>query len=64
MMPRDNGDKLEHRRFPLNIRKLFVTVRVTEHWHRLPSEVVVSILGDSQKPSGHVPGQPALGDPA
>ncbi|KFW09687.1 hypothetical protein N327_05914, partial [Fulmarus glacialis] len=29
-------------RFPPNIRKRFFTVRVTEHWHRLPGEVVES----------------------
>lgn len=30
----------KHRRLPLNISKLFLTVRATEHWHRLPTEVV------------------------
>ncbi|KFV79016.1 hypothetical protein N308_02525, partial [Struthio camelus australis] len=37
-----NGQKLKHRGVPLNIRKNFLTVRVTEHWHRLPREVVES----------------------
>ncbi|KFV43401.1 hypothetical protein N341_07358, partial [Tyto alba] len=35
-----NEHKLQHRRFPLNIRKHFFTMRVTEHWQRLPKEVV------------------------
>ena len=39
---RGKGHKLKHRRLPLNIRKHFFTVRVTEHWNRLPGEVVVS----------------------
>ena len=37
---RGSGHKLKHRRFPLNIRKYFFTVRVTEHWDRLPREAV------------------------
>ncbi|KAK4820477.1 LOW QUALITY PROTEIN: hypothetical protein QYF61_027938, partial [Mycteria americana] len=49
VVPRDrtrgDGHKLTHRRFPLNIGKHFATVRATERWHRLPREVVVSILG-------------------
>ncbi|KFP97110.1 hypothetical protein N329_05529, partial [Haliaeetus albicilla] len=37
-----NRHKLKYRSFPLNIRKHFFPVRITEHWHRLPREVVES----------------------
>jgi len=37
-----NGHKLKHKKFRLKMRKKFFTLRVTEHWNRLPREAVDS----------------------
>ncbi|GAB0178905.1 hypothetical protein GRJ2_000355800 [Grus japonensis] len=39
---RGHWHKLEHRKLHLNVRKNFLTVKVTEHWNRLPREAVES----------------------
>ena len=46
VMPSDRtrgiGHKVKKRRFCLNSKKHFFIVRVMEHWHRMPREVVDS----------------------
>jgi len=39
---RGNGHKLKQRKFQLNTKKKFFTLRVTECWNRLPTGVVDS----------------------
>ena len=39
---RSIGLKLEHRKFCINMNKNFLTVRVMEHWNRLPREALDS----------------------
>ena len=41
---RSNGLKLEHRKLSTNMWKTFFTIKVMEHRHRLPREVVESLL--------------------
>ena len=37
---RGNRHRLKYRKFHQNMRKDFFTVRATEHWNRLPREVM------------------------
>jgi len=39
---RGNGHKLKHRKFLLNLRKNFFTLRLMEHWNKLTRETVES----------------------
>jgi len=50
---RGNGHKLKHRKFRLNMRKNFFTLRVTEPWNRLPKRGCgFSFSGDIQDTPG------------
>ena len=39
-----NGHKSEHRKFHLKVRKNFFTLKVADHWNKLPREIVESLL--------------------
>ena len=39
---RGNAQKLEHSKFHTKTKRNFITVRLTEHWNRLPREAVDS----------------------
>ena len=45
---RGNGHKLKHRKFCTNVHENF-TVRVMEHWNRLPREAVQSLALETFK---------------
>lgn len=38
-----NGHKLKNKMFCLNTRKHFFILRVTEHWERMPRELVEAL---------------------
>lgn len=60
---RDSGYTMKCRRCCLSTRQHFFTGRVTQHWHRLPSEVVEFASSEIFK-SQHGPGKPAPDDSA
>lgn len=60
-----NGYKSNPKKLHLNTWKLFFTMRMDKHWHRLPREVCqVSILRDFQNMTGHDCEKPVLGEPS
>ena len=51
---RGSTDKLEYTKYHTNMRKMLLTLRLTEHWNSLPREVV-SLSGDIQNTPVCVP---------
>lgn len=50
---KSNGHKLEYKKFHLNVREHFLTMRVAKHWNRLATEAEVSIISHSQNRTWH-----------
>jgi len=48
---RGNGHKLEDRKFRLNMRKHFFTLRVMEHWNRFPKRLWILLLWRYSRPA-------------
>ena len=48
---RENGHKLTHRKFHTKMQKNFFTVRVMEHWNRLPRGLWILLLWRYSKPA-------------
>lgn len=61
---RDNGHKVKHRRFPLNIRKHFYAVKVVALAWVGQRGCEILLLGDGQNLPGCSPKKDALDGPA
>lgn len=60
---RGSGHKLKHRNFHLIMRKMIFTLKVVEHWNRLPKICGISSGATKSLPRCD-PVQPAPGEPA
>jgi len=49
------GHKLEHKKFHMSMRKKILTLRVKEHWNRLPRVVLESPSLEISNPPGCFP---------
>lgn len=47
-LSQDSGHKLKDQKFQLNMSKNFFTLRVAEHWHRLPEKGMESLWRQTQ----------------
>lgn len=55
---RSNGRKLNHKKFHLNMRKNFCTLRVADHSNRLPRECLSMDVGMFLEETGRVVNEP------
>ena len=61
---RGNGHKLNHKKFHLNMRKNFFTLRVIKVLEQAAQRGCEVFSGDTQNSPGRCPVQPALGESA